>query len=233
MTHLLIVSEDHHFCATLHRSLKSKSYRATIIANADVLPAALAIHRPDMVLLDMASHFDDSSLEICRRLRGWNPVPIIISSLRDDTPTKVKALDAGADDYLVKPFDTDELLARVRAVQRRLSSRSGQVTPVLRMGKLMINFDTRIVSLDETPIHLTHKEYELLKALVLARGQTLTYRMLLEKIGGKQDINERSAIRTIAKRLRSKLGDDRGDLNYILNESGLGYRFNPLLLIED
>src|SRR5258706_1432105 len=118
MKHLLIVDDDNDFRETLMKALKKHGYRTTGMSNPDALASAIAINRPDVVLLDMMFEDGVSGLDVCKQVRGWSSLPIVILSVLNDEPTKVKVLDAGADDYLAKPFGINELLARIRAVER-------------------------------------------------------------------------------------------------------------------
>lgn len=232
MTHLLFVSKDAELNRALWRSLKSKGHRATSIKDTDSMPAAIAVHNPDVVLLDMSPDFTEPVLDACRRLRTWSAVAVIVCSECNDRQAKIDALDSGADDYLLKPFDVEELLARIRAMQRRLTPQPGTDAPILRLGDLTIDFHSRQVWLNDELIDLSHKEYELLRALALANGQTVSYKSLLMSIGGKRTTNERSAVRLIVHRLRHKLRDDLKTPLYVLTESGLGYRLNKRLLVN-
>jgi two-component system, OmpR family, KDP operon response regulator KdpE len=231
MTHLLVVSSDPKMHTAL-RPHKGHAHRVTAIENADSLSAAIAIYRPDIVLLDLPLEPDDNPLEVCKSLRAWSSIPLIFSASHVDVEAKVNALDAGADDYLVKPVEIEELLARVRAIQRRLTARPSSPTPTVNVGNVTVNFVQRKVWLNEQPVNLSHKEYELLKALVLAQGHPVSHRSLLQSMGGKQHINERTAIRFVIHRLRNKLGDDLNNPAYILTESGIGYRLNTSLSIN-
>src|SRR5579864_2878809 len=131
MTHLLIVDDELQFRTTLSKALRSHGHRVTALESDDRLATTVAIHRPDVILLDLMFDSGANGLDICRRLRQWSSIPVIIVSVRDDEHTIVDLLDAGADDYLVKPFNISELLARVRAVQRRMNERLESKTPLI------------------------------------------------------------------------------------------------------
>ncbi|MEP7285220.1 MAG: response regulator transcription factor [Chloroflexota bacterium] len=227
MAHLLIVDDEKHFRTTLIRALKSQGYRATGLADADSLPSALAIHRPDLVLLDLMFESGASGLDVCRGLRSWTSIPVIIVSVASDEATKIKALDAGADDYLVKPFSIEELIARVKAVQRRLA-RTATNESMITVGNLTVDFNAQLVTMAKEVIHLTRNEYKLLTALIEAEGQSVSYSTLLTRIygGNHEGRGERSSIRILVRQLRRKLGEDLSNPTYLLTESGLGYRFN-------
>src|SRR5664279_1745680 len=147
MTQLLVVDDETQFRNTLLKALKSQGYRVTGIEDPDLLTSTLAIQRPDMVLLDLNFNSGVDGLEVCTRLRQWSSVPVIIISVFDDETTKVKALSAGADDYLVKPFGILELSARIEAIQRRLQVRTSTQDPIVQIGDLTVNLHTRSVLL--------------------------------------------------------------------------------------
>jgi two-component system KDP operon response regulator KdpE len=226
MSHILIVDDDNDFRDTLVKALKSQGYRATGIADPDLLASTVAIQRPDVILLDMMFETDLDGLEVCKRLRTWSTIPVVILSVISDEMTKVVVLDAGADDYLTKPFGIHELLARVRAVERRQGKRSTVDTPQLTIGELQIDFDTRLVKIGEQVLHLTRKEYTLLKILAEAQGRLVTYDRLLATIWEGEDTVERSKVRALVMQLRNKLGEDLSNPGYILTEAGIGYRLN-------
>lgn len=226
MTHLLIVDDEPHFRNTLIRALKSQGHRATAIEDCDALTSTLVVHRPDVVLLDLTFDSGVSGLEACQRLRTWSSVPVIIVSASDDEPTKVKALDSGADDYLAKPFGIDELMARVRAVQRRLAAQANAETPLIRVNDLTIDLDRRLISLRGEALHLTRKEYKLLRTLALSLGRLVTYEKIMEEVWGIDAEVERASVRTLVKQVRHKLGEDLSNPTYVITEAGMGYRLN-------
>jgi len=227
MTHLLIVDDEKHFRTMLSRALKSQGHRATGIDDASALASAIAIHRPDIVLLDLLYESGTSGLEMCKNLRIWSSIPVIIVSVSSDEATKIAALDAGADDYIVKPFGIDELLARVHAIQRRLARTVNNDT-ALKIGDLVVDLEVPTVTVRGNATHLTRNEHTLLKALVVAEGQPVSYNALLSHVYGRgaDKRGERSSIRVLVKQLRRKLGEDFSNPNYLLTEAGVGYRFN-------
>jgi two-component system KDP operon response regulator KdpE len=169
---------------------------------------------------------DVSGLKICQRLRTWCSIPVIILSVIDDEVTKVQVLDSGADDYLTKPFGVNELLARVRAVQRRLEQSGGGTTPILVVGDLSIDLDARLVKLCNQPVHLTRKEYLLLKCLAEAKGRLVTYEKVTEAIWERSASGDRGKVRGLVMQLRNKLGENLSNPRYILTDAGIGYRLN-------
>src|SRR5260221_3706531 len=149
MTQLLVVDDEPQFRNSLLKALKSQGYRASGIPTTDLLTSTVAVERPDVILLDLCFENGDGEdgLAACERLRRWSAVPVVVLSVRDDEATKVKALRVGADDYLVKPFGIQELLARIQAIQRRLMPRLSSQHPVVQVRELTINLDTRSVLL--------------------------------------------------------------------------------------
>jgi DNA-binding response OmpR family regulator len=190
-----------------------------------------AAERPDLVVLDVSIPPPDG-FEVCARIRAVSNVPILMLTVRDSTLDKVRALDLGADDYLTKPFDHLELLARLRALMRRSTGlsttaplvESGQL-PVFVLGEFTLNFAIREVCIGYQVISLTSTEYRLLEELVRNAGITLTHSQLLERVWGPEYMNEITYPKVFVQRLRQKLGDDPQHPRYIHTEWGIGYRF--------
>jgi two-component system KDP operon response regulator KdpE len=226
MKHLLIVDDDNDFRETLMKALKKQGYRTTGLSSPDALASTIAINRPDVVLLDMMFEDGVSGLDVCMQVRAWSALPIVILSVLNDETTKVKVLDAGADDYLAKPFGINELLARIRAVERRIANRDWSKSPVVNVGDLAIDLDKRVVKLAEQEVHLTRKEYALLKTLASAEGGLVTYDRILDAVWPGESHLERHKVRGLVMYLRNKLQEDLSNPRYILTEAGLGYRLN-------
>lgn len=226
MTHILVVDTEHHARKTLLRELKSQGLRATGIDNVLGLAAALAIYQPDTILLDMSAETKTVILDVCKQLRTWNSIPVIIVSSLDDSVTKIQALNVGADDYVVRPFGAAELTARIRAIERRM--RKGMAYPTeCGIGDLYIDISVQRVKLDGQHIHLTRSEYRLLRELVIAQGSIVSYEKLLIAVQNKKGLKgDYSTVRSLIRRLRMKLKDDAQNPRYILTEAGLGYRLN-------
>jgi two-component system KDP operon response regulator KdpE len=163
--------------------------------------------------------------EVIRRLRSFSDVPVVILSVRESQSEKVAALDAGADDYVVKPFGMDELLARMRAALRR--ARPEEARPTMRFGDLEIDLARHLVHLGGRPLHLTPTEYRLLEALATNPGKLLTHSWLLRRVWGPAYNRESHYVRVYVQQLRQKLRDDPGRPRYIITEPGLGYRWKP------
>lgn len=179
--------------------------------------------RPDVVLLDLGLP-DMEGVEVLRRLREWSNVPILILSVRDEATEKVEALDAGADDYVTKPFDTAELLARMRVVQRRTLAESGE--PVFTAGGLSVDFAARQVHLNGSEVKLTPTEYSLLRVLVQHAGKVVTHRQLLRTVWGEKAETQAQYLRVYVTHLRKKLETQRDAPVLIKTEVGIGYRLS-------
>jgi len=179
---------------------------------------------PDLVVLDIAMPPPDG-FEVCRRIRERSDVPILMLTARDETLDKIRALDLGADDYLTKPFDHLELLARLRALARRSTSLPPTTSgSALKIGDLSINLATREVTVDGAPVDITSTEYRLLEELARNAGTVLTHQHLLEHVWGPEYTTEAHYLKVFVRRLRRKLGDDADRPRYIQTEWGIGYR---------
>ncbi len=179
--------------------------------------------RPDVVLLDLRLP-GTSGLEVCTWLRARSDVPIIVLSVMGEERDKVRALDAGADDYLVKPFGTAELLARLRVALRHVAAVKAGTDPVIRTGDLVVDVGRRLVAVGGQVVHLTPTEYEVLKYLAVHAGKVVTHRQLLRAVWGTEYTTDTSNTRYTITQLRKKLGDDPTRPRYILTEPGVGYR---------
>ena len=179
--------------------------------------------RPDVVLLDLGLP-DMDGVKMLRRLREWSDVPVLILSVRDDAEEKVAALDAGADDYVTKPFDTAELLARVRVAKRRSLTETGE--PVFNSGSLCVDFATRQVRINGVEIKLTPTEYSLLRVLVQNAGKVVTHRQLLRTVWGEKAESQAQYLRVYFTHLRKKLQSSASAPSPIKTEVGVGYRLS-------
>ena len=178
--------------------------------------------KPDVVLLDLGLP-DLDGVKVIKRLREWSQVPVVVLSVRDDERDKVAALDAGADDYITKPFSTTELLARLRVAQRH--SLKGQDEPVFDDGKLRVDFAARTVTLDDHPVELTPTEYALLRLMIKNAGKVLTHRQILRSVWGTKSEEQAQYLRVYMTRLRRKIGQSSGTSAPLKTEPGIGYRF--------
>ncbi len=181
---------------------------------------------PDLVVLDVSMP-PPNGLEVCEEIRKTSRVPILMLTVRDTTLDKVRALDLGADDYLTKPFDPMELLARMRALVRRGSGPLAQSSPVLVSGQLSLDAASREVRIRGELVRLTSTEYRLLEELVRHAGEVLPHHVLLERVWGTGWTTDPSYLKVFVRRLRQKLGDDAKQPRYIQTEWGVGYRFIP------
>ena len=182
--------------------------------------------KPDLLVLDLGLP-DGNGVDLIRDLRGWSDVPILILSARSQENDKIDALDAGADDYLTKPFAVGELRARVRALLRRRYRNSEAATPVVEFGDVAVDLSRRLVSRGGETVHLTPLEYRLLATLLGHPGRVLTQRNLLREIWGPSYVESSHYLRVYVGHLRQKLEDDPTQPKHFLTETGVGYRFQP------
>jgi two-component system KDP operon response regulator KdpE len=224
MTRVLVVDDEPQILRALRINLLARQYRvSTAGTGAEALRAAASDH-PDLVVLDLGLP-DMDGVDVVRSLRAWSPVPIVVLSGRLNSAAKIDALDAGADDYVTKPFNVEELLARIRAVTRRLAAQeSGE--PV-RVGRWTVDLVDRTVVDDGTTIHLTPTEWQLLDVLLRNPGRLVSQRQLLQQVWGPTYVDETHYLRQYMKNLRRKLEDDPTRPQHLLTEAGMGYRFQP------
>ena len=222
---ILIVDDERPIRRFLTASLGSR-YAILEAENAmDALTMA-ANGRPELIILDLGLP-DMDGTDLTRRLREWTDVPIIVISVRDGEDDKVAALDAGADDYLTKPFGASELSARIRVALRR-SNKLEEITPVFQQDNLRIDFEKRQVKVNDIPITLTPKEYNILRFLVLHAGKVLTHQQLITEVwGGNYEVNAH-LLRVNISNLRRKIENDPIRPRHILTEPGVGYRFKEI-----
>jgi len=220
---VVVVDDEPQIRRALRTSLEAHGYEVAAVGTGEEGVLAAAEQRPDLLLLDLGLP-DIDGTEVIRRVRPFSDVPIIVLSVRDGQADKVAALDAGADDYVTKPFAMEELLARARAALRRVTSDEPAV-PTQRFGALEVDLVRRLVTLDDEPVHLTPTEYQLLEALVSNPGKLLTHQWLLRRIWGQGYATETTYLRTYIRTLRKKLGDDASSPALIVTEPGVGYRW--------
>jgi two-component system, OmpR family, KDP operon response regulator KdpE len=220
VTRVLIVDDEPQILRALRITLRARGYEVVTAALGTDALHAVANRKPDAMILDLGLP-DMDGVEVIRKLRTWSALPIIILSGRMDSSGKVNALDAGADDYVTKPFNVEDLLARVRAVTRRLNSPDASVT--VRIGRHVIDVADRHVD----AVHLTPTEWQLLDALVRRPGKLVSQRQLLQQIWGPAYQNNTQYLRQCMKNLRHKLEDDPAHPRHLLTEPGMGYRFLP------
>ncbi|WP_244813853.1 two-component system response regulator KdpE [Caballeronia sp. Lep1P3] len=184
---------------------------------------AAATRKPDLVIVDLGLP-DTDGLDVIRELRSWSEVPVIVLSARTQEEQKVAALDAGADDYLTKPFGVSELMARIRAHLRRRNQAAGSETPVVNFGDVSVDLALRRVTRDGETVHLTPTEYRLLATLVRDAGRVLTHRHLLREVWGPSHVESPHYLRIYMAHLRQKLERDAAQPEHIVTETGVGYR---------
>ncbi|HEY4281605.1 MAG TPA: response regulator [Chthoniobacterales bacterium] len=217
----LIVDDEKQIRRLLRFALEAADHQVYEAETGQAGLSEIAQRRPDVVLLDLGLP-DMEGVKLLRRLREWSDVPVLILSVRDDPEEKVAALDAGADDYVTKPFDTAELLARVRAAQRRSLTETGE--PVFNSGPLSVDFSARQVRLHDKEVKLTPTEYSLLRVLVQNAGKVVTHRQLLRTVWGEKAESQAQYLRVYVTHLRKKLEPDADSAQLIKTEVGIGYR---------
>jgi two-component system KDP operon response regulator KdpE len=227
-TRILIVDDEPSIRKFLKANLEAGGYKVFVATNGAEAIELFELEIPDMMILDIMMPVMDG-FEVCRRIREWSRVPIIMLSARGDMSDKVKCLDLGADDYMTKPFGNDELIARIRALMRRVEKTNSEPSqPNFTSDNLEINFARRQVTLDGAPVALTPTEYNLLQEMVLNVDKVLTHTHLLNKVWGPEYMDERDYLHVFIRRLRSKIEPDPKNPKYILNIPGVGYLFsNP------
>jgi two-component system KDP operon response regulator KdpE len=220
---ILVVDDDPQIVRALRTGLRSHGYEVVTAGNGETALDRLTETVFDIVVLDLGLPGIDGH-EVIRRLRSWSDVPVIVLSVRESQRDKVAALDAGADDFVVKPFAIQELLARVRAVGRR--ARPSTTDPSLAFGGLLIDLNRQLVELDGERLNLTPTEHRLLVTMATNAGKLLTHTWLLQKVWGSRYQDERHLLRVYVQQLRRKLHDDPAHPSYIVTETGVGYRWN-------
>jgi two-component system KDP operon response regulator KdpE len=223
---VLVVDDEQAIRRFLRTSLTANSYHVFEAENGEQALAGVVTHRPDVIILDLGLP-DIDGVEVTTRLREWTQLPIIILSVREREADKIAALDAGADDYLTKPFGVGELMARLRVVLRRAAL--SQDEPVFMMGSLAIDLARRLVTVSGNEVQLTPTEYDLLRVLVTHAGKVLTHQQLLRQVWGMGYEGETHLLRVNISNLRHKLESDPARPRYIITEPGVGYRlrFEP------
>jgi len=187
---------------------------------------AIAEHETQLVILDLGLP-DMNGLEFIRELRTWSPLPILILSARSSEQDKIAALDAGADDYLTKPFGVGELQARMRVLLRR-NAQSSELAPIHRFGDVEVDLARRVVMRAAVELHLTQTEYRLLSVMLANAGKVMTNRILMREVWGGGHAEQEHYVRIYVRRLRQKLEQDPTQPKYFLTETGVGYRFQPV-----
>lgn len=225
-TLILVVEDDKSVKNLITTTLKAHDYRLLSACNGEMAILDASSHNPDIILLDLGLP-DLDGVEVIRRIRSWSNVPIIVISARSEDTDKIEALDAGADDYLTKPFSVQELLARLRVTQRRLlmmKQDSVSEASVFVNGELRIDYAAGCVYLGETELHLTPIEYKLLCLLARNAGKVLTHTYITQNIWGSNWENDVASLRVFMATLRKKIENRPDSPQYIQTHIGVGYR---------
>jgi two-component system, OmpR family, KDP operon response regulator KdpE len=218
---ILIVDDEPPIRRYLRAALSAQGFSIYEAANGQEALNAVITDRPDIIILDLGLP-DIDGIEVTRQLREWSQTPIIILSVREAEQDKIAALDAGADDYLTKPFSTGELMARMRVVMRRQSSKPDE--PLMQVDELRMDLSRRMVSVRDNEISLTPTEYDILRLLMQNAGRVITHHHLLRQVWGTAYESEMHILRVNISNLRRKIELDPSRPHYILTEPGVGYR---------
>jgi two-component system KDP operon response regulator KdpE len=223
---ILVVDDESQITRVLRTSLSSKGYDIRVANDGETALEIMKDWTPDLVITDLSMPNMDG-LELCRRMRPGMKIPIIVLSVRGEERTKVQALDAGADDYVTKPFGIEELLARVRANLRRAPATEGDQASSIETGDFRIDLGAHKVTVRRREVHLTPKEFDLLVYLARHPGKVVTHRTLLNAIWGGQSTEQVEYLRVFVGQLRKKLEPEASSPRYIVTEPWVGYRFEP------
>jgi two-component system KDP operon response regulator KdpE len=219
---ILVCDDDPHIRRTVGLLLRDAGYDVLSVASADEALDAAAVKRPRLAIVDLMLGEHDG-IELCRRLREWSEMPILVLSAIHDERKKIEALHAGADDYVTKPFGPGELVARVQAALRRIGADAGE--PRVEIDRLTVDLAARAVYVDGAVLHLTPIEFSLLRVLLLNRGMLMTHTQLLSQVWGPQYADATTVLRTHVANLRRKLRAADPDGRLIRTDPGVGYRF--------
>jgi two-component system KDP operon response regulator KdpE len=223
---ILVVDDEPQITRVLKTTLSSQGYGVRTASDGDEALLILKEWTPDLVITDLRMP-NLGGLELCRQIRARSRIPIIVLSVKGEERIKVEALDAGADDYVTKPFGVHELLARVRAAFRRAAAPEEPESPLIEAGDFRIDIATRSVRVRDREVHLTPKEFDLLTYLARHAGKVLTHRNLLAAVWGGNSVEQPEYLRVFVGHLRKKLEPDEAAPRYILTEPWVGYRFEP------
>ena len=225
MTKVLVVDDEPQILRALRTNLAARGYDVVLAATGEEALVKAAESLPDVVILDLGLPGIDG-IAVVEGLRGWTQVPIIVLSVRDAEADKIGALDAGADDYVTKPFGMGELLARLRASTRRVTPGDDEAA-VIVTGAFTVDLAAHRVTYHDEPVHLTPTEWNLLKVLVRHPGRLVSQRQLLHAVWGPRYETETNYLRVYMAQLRRKLEDDPSRPRHLITEPGMGYRFEP------
>jgi two-component system KDP operon response regulator KdpE len=220
---ILVIDDEIQIRKLLEITLNSNDYKTIFAVNAKEGMAMAANHQPDLVILDLGLPDEDGQV-VLKRLREWYSNPIIILTVKSTEDEIVKALDNGANDYLTKPFRTQELLARIRTALRNMVPNEKE--PIIEFGNISIDLASRIVRLNNEILRLTTTEYNLLSIFIKNEGRVLTHQYLLKQVWGNSYADQTQYLRVFVAQLRKKIEEDPNRPKFIITESGVGYRFN-------
>ncbi len=223
---ILVVDDERQITRVLKTSLTARGYSIRTAADGDEAVQTMKEWQPDLLITDLRMPNMDG-LQLCRHIRAKSQMPIIVLSVRGEEQTKVEALDAGADDYVTKPFNMNELLARVRAALRRATMPQKPETEVIDVGDFLIDPQAHSVELRNQEVRLTPKEFEVLLYLARHAGKVVTHRALLAAVWGETSTEQPEYLRVVIAHLRKKLEVDEASPHYLITEPWVGYRFNP------
>ncbi|AYF75194.1 response regulator [Nocardia yunnanensis] len=223
-TKVLVVDDEPQILRALRINLSVRGYEVTTASNGAAALRAAAEKHPDVIILDLGLP-DMDGIEVLAGLRGWSTAPVIVLSARTDSSDKVEALDAGADDYVTKPFGMDELLARLRAAVRRSANTAETAEPIIETASFTVDLTAKKVIRHGHDVHLTPTEWGVLEMLVRNRGKLVGRRELLREVWGPSYATETHYLRVYLAQLRRKLEDDPSQPKHLLTEAGMGYRF--------
>ena len=223
---ILVVDDEPQITRVLKTTLSSHGYGTRTAGDGDEALQVMKDWSPDLVITDLRMPNMDG-LELCRRVREKSLIPIIVLSVKGEERTKVEALDAGADDYVTKPFNVNELLARVRAALRRAKAKEEPESQLIEIGDFRIDLETRTVLAKDREVHLTPKELDLLVYFARHPGKVITHRALLAAVWGQNSVEQPEYLRVFIGHLRKKLEANESAPRYIVTEPWVGYRFEP------
>lgn len=219
----IVAEDERQIRRFLRTSLEAENFAVYEAESGKQTLVEAATRKPDLLILDLGLP-DMDGVDVIRDLRSWTELPIIVLSARTQEADKIDALDAGADDYLTKPFGVGELMARVRVVLRRRATADGQQVREFRFGNVRVDLVNRQIYRAEQQIHLTANEYRLLTVLIRNAGKVLTHRQLLKEVWGPSHVEDSHYLRTYMAHLRQKLESDPAQPKYLITETGVGYR---------
>jgi two-component system KDP operon response regulator KdpE len=224
MSRILVVDDDRQLLRALRINLTTRGYQVQLAPDGTTALAMASRQPPDLVIVDLGLP-DMDGVDVVEGIRGWSTVPVIVLSARHLEQAKVRALDAGADDYVTKPFGMDELLARVRAALRRATPMPEE--PVVRTDAFTVDLAARRITRDGQDVRLTPTEWHVLEVLVRNAGKLVPHRQLLQEVWGPRYESETNYLRVYLAQLRAKLEPDPARPRHLLTEPGMGYRFQP------